>query len=187
MKIGYLRVSTEEQCPDRQIDGLTPLCDEFHIEKLSAVAKVRPVLEAILKKLQAGDTLVVWALDRAFRSTVDAITQADKLRARGIGFQIVNLGVDTSTADGKLVFTVIAAMAEHERNRLSERTKQGIEAARRRGQQIGRPFALSDKQKKSVIMRLQNPEQTIKELAEEFGVHRQTIRRVISDSALAAA
>lgn len=74
-RVGYLRVSTEEQKPDRQIDGLTPYCDILYIEKLSAVAKKRPVFEQILNSLKQGDTLVVWDLDRAFRSTLDALTQ----------------------------------------------------------------------------------------------------------------
>lgn len=184
MKIGYLRVSTEDQRTDRQIDGLTPLCDHLYVEKLSAVAKRRPVFERVLASLSKGDTLVVWALDRAFRSTIDAITIADELKTRGVEFQIVNLGVDTSTADGKLIFTVIAAMAEHERNRLSERTKQGLEAARRRGAQIGRPYALSKQQRQLVLKRLSDPNQTIKALAEEFGVHRETIRRIKTDTSL---
>ena len=143
MKLGYLRVSTEEQRPDRQIDGMRPLCDELHIETCSAVANKRPVFDHILNTLKKGDTLVVWDVDRAFRSTVDAINYAEKLRERGIEFRIVSLGVDTSTADGMLVYTVVAALAEHERKRLSERTKQGLEAARRRGKRIGRPRKLT--------------------------------------------
>ncbi|MEP2987310.1 MAG: recombinase family protein, partial [Roseibium sp.] len=78
-KIGYLRVSKHEQSPDRQIDGLRGLCDELHIERLSAVSAKRPVFEALVAQLKSGDALVVWDLDRAFRSTIDAITTAEKL------------------------------------------------------------------------------------------------------------
>ncbi|WP_297339337.1 recombinase family protein, partial [Pseudophaeobacter sp.] len=109
MKIGYLRVSTEDQNIARQADALRPICDELHVETLSAVAKSRPVFEAVLAKLTAGDTLVVWDLDRAFRNTKDALIHADNLQERGVNFQIVSLGVDTATADGRLAFTVVAA------------------------------------------------------------------------------
>ncbi|PHR55181.1 MAG: DNA invertase [Robiginitomaculum sp.] len=177
MKIGYLRVSTEEQRPDRQIDGLTPICDELHIERLSACAKHRPIFEGILARLNDGDTLVVWDLDRAFRSTVDAIQNAEKLRERGIEFQIVSLGVDTSTADGMLVYTVIAAMAEHERKRLSERTKQGLEAARKRGQRLGRPPKMTKQQIRAAKQMLASEGTTIAEVAALNGVHPWTLTR----------
>ncbi len=179
MKLGYLRVSTEEQRPDRQIDGLSPLCDELHIEKLSAVARRRPVFEAVLDRLCPGDTLVVWDLDRAFRSTVDAIQQAEKLRSRGIEFQIVNLGVDTATAEGMLVYTFIAAMAEYERKRLSERTKQGLEAARKRGKKIGRPRKMTARQVRAAKSKLEAGEASIEELAALNGVHPWTLTRLI--------
>lgn len=179
MKIGYLRVSTEEQRPDRQIDGLEPLCDELYIEKISAISLKRPIFEKILSQLNKGDSLIVWDLDRAFRSTVDAITQAEQLRERGIDFQIVTLGVDTSTADGKLVYTVIAAFAEHERNRLSERTKEGLAAARKRGQRLGRPPKLSRAKIIAAKQKLANKEATVAELAALNGVHPWTLTRSI--------
>lgn len=138
MKIGYLRVSTEEQRPDRQIDGLTSLCDEIHIETLSAVSKHRPVYEGVIKRLHSGDTLVVWDLDRAFRSTIDALLEAEKLRERGINFQIIMLNVDTATPSGELLYTVMAAFAQFERKNLIIRTKEGMEAARSRGRHLGR-------------------------------------------------
>ena len=87
-KIGYLRVSTEDQKPDRQIDGLKNLCDEIHIEKISATAKKRPVFEKVIKKLNAGDSLVVWALDRAFRSTLECLIRGRK--ASGTRYKFSN-------------------------------------------------------------------------------------------------
>jgi len=179
MKIGYLRVSSEDQNENRQIDALLPICDEMHIEKLSAVAKCRPIFEAVLAKLKKGDTLVVWSLDRAFRSTVEAIQQAEKLRERGIDFYIVNLGADTSTADGMLVFTVIAAMAEHERNRLSERTKQGLEAARKRGVKFGPKPKMSDRQIRNAKTKLEKGGVLVAKLARYYGVHPWTLTRSI--------
>ncbi len=181
MKIGYLRISTEEQRPDRQIDGLTPICDEIRIEKISAASRTRPVFDALLHDLQQGDTLVVWDLDRAFRSTVDAITHAEKLRERGIEFQIVTLGVDTGTADGKLIYTMIAALAEHERNRLSERTKEGLAAARRRGTRLGRPPKLTKGQILFAKKQISEEGACIKELAARNNVHPWTLTRHLRD------
>ena len=139
MKIGYLRVSTEDQNHQRQIDSLKTVCDELYTETLSAVNKKRPVFERVIKKLKAGDTLVVHDLDRAFRSTLDALRQAEQLRERGVEFQILSLNVDTGTPAGELVFTVMAAFAQYERQCLIQRTKEGMAAARRRGKHIGRP------------------------------------------------
>lgn len=99
-KIAYLRVSTAEQRPDRQIDGLKGLCDELHIETISAVSRRRPVYEVVLARLNSGDMLVVWDLDRAFRSVVDALTEVERLRARGVDLYIANLSIDTSTPTG---------------------------------------------------------------------------------------
>lgn len=178
MKIGYLRVSTEEQNENRQIDALMPICDEIHVEKLSATAKKRPVFEEILNKLNSGDTLVVWSLDRAFRSTKDALNQADTLKQKNINFHIVSLGVDTATADGRLAFTVVAAVAEHERNRLSERTRQGLMAAKKRGATLGAKRKLSSIQVFDAMSRISDGEK-IKDVASDFGIHPWTLTRNI--------
>ena len=129
MKVGYIRVSTEEQNEDRQLDALRPLCSVLHVEKCSAVSGSRPVFEALIAGLRQGDTMVVWSLDRAFRSARDALNIQAELKARGIGLEIVSVGADTGTADGWLAFTILAAVAERESNRLSERTKQGLAAS----------------------------------------------------------
>ncbi len=139
MKIGYLRVSTVDQNHQRQIDSLNTVCDELYTETISAINKKRPVFERVIGKLNAGDTLVVHDLDRAFRSTLDALKQAEQLRQRGVEFQILSLNVDTGTPAGELVFTVMAAFAQYERQCLSQRTKEGMAAAKRRGKHVGRP------------------------------------------------
>lgn len=178
MKIGYLRVSTEEQNEDRQVDAMLPICDEIHIEKLSATAKSRPIFEMILSKLQTGDSLVVWSLDRAFRNVRDALGYADQLTERGINFQIVSLGVDTATADGRLAFTVVAAVAEHERNRLSERTKQGLEAARKRGSRLGARPKMTDRQVRNAAARIKAGEK-IKDVAIDYDIQPWSLTRSI--------
>ena len=142
-KIAYLRVSSEDQNPDRQIDGLTALSDELRIETLSAVCPSRPVFDAVIARLRPGDTLVVWDLDRAFRSVIDALFVAESLRERGVHFRIATMSVDTSTEFGELLYTVVAAFAQFERRVLIRRTKEGMAAARRRGVHVGRPHALT--------------------------------------------
>ena len=179
MKIGYLRVSTDDQNEARQIDALMPICDEMHVEKVSATAKRRPVLESLLEKLREGDTLVVWSLDRAFRSTKDALEYADYFNSRGIRFKIVSLGVDTSTADGRLAFTVVAAVPEHERNRLSERTKQGLAAAKKRGKKLGPKRKLSKRQIFAAKKRISKGEK-VKDVASSYSVHPWTLSRNIN-------
>lgn len=169
-KIGYLRVSTAEQRPDRQIMGLEPLCDELHIERLSAVSRRRPVFDQVLTGLDTGDVLVVWDLDRAFRSVIDALTVIDRLRSRGIELEIANLQLDTTSAAGMLVYTVMSAFAEFERRTLAQRTREGLAAARQRGVRLGRPPKLSKEQLAYAGRCLAEPDATITDVARELGV-----------------
>lgn len=176
-KIGYIRVSTGDQNHDRQADMLESMCDEVFVEIYSATTAKRPVFQQVLRTLRRGDTLVVLSVDRAFRSTVDAITHAERLCERGITFQILSLAVDTSTADGMLAYSVIAAVAKHERDRISERTKQGLEAARKRGKRLGRPPKLTPSQVMSAIHDIDAGTADADSLAEGFGVHPETLAR----------
>lgn len=178
-KIAYLRVSTTEQRPDRQVDGLRATCDELYIETLSAVSPRRPVYEAVIAQLKPGDMLVVWDLDRAFRSVVDALTEAEKLRRRGVEFQIANLHIDTSTPAGIFVYTMMSALAEFERRTLSQRTKEGLAAARRRGKRIGRPPKMSHSQLVSAALRLAQGGESLSEIAREHGVAPWTLSRAL--------
>lgn len=176
-KIAYIRVSTPDQRHDRQVLGLTDICDELHIETLSACNAKRPVYDRVIRKLKAGDMLVVWDLDRAFRSVVDALTEAEKLRARGVHFQIANLSIDTTTPAGIFVYTMMSALAEFERRTLSQRTKEGLAAARKRGARIGRPPVLTDKQLRQARSRVENEQISINRVAGEMGVHGGTLAR----------
>lgn len=103
-RIGYMRVSTPDQRLDRQCIGLQDSCDELYLEQLSAVAGRRPIFDEALSRLNAGDTFVVWDLDRAFRSTLDAILTAESLKARKVGMRIMSLNIDTSTPEGELFY-----------------------------------------------------------------------------------
>jgi DNA invertase Pin-like site-specific DNA recombinase len=179
VKVGYLRVSTQEQRPDRQVDGLQGRCDRLFIETLSAVTPKRPIYDSVVESLRPGDALVVWDLDRAFRSVIDAITQAERLRAKGVQFEIANLQVDTATPSGMLVYTVMSAFAEFERRTLIQRTKEGLEAARRRGKRLGRPPKLTPVQITEARRRLSVSEEKISRIAEELGVAPWTLTRAI--------
>lgn len=179
MKIGYIRVSTDQQSYQRQIDGLKNLCDEVHCETVSAVNKNRPVYQKLLKRLKAGDSLVVWDLDRAFRSTVDALLEVEKLRERGVEFQIVTLNVDTATPGGELVYTVMAAFAQFERKNLIKRTREGMQAAKAKGKHIGRPFKLSDREISCARKRVLSGGSTITGMAGHLGCSRNTLSRAL--------
>lgn len=179
MKIGYLRVSLEDQKEDRQQDGLKGLCDEIYVEKISGASKKRPVYQEIIQKLSPGDTLVVWDLDRAFRSTVDALLEVEKLRHRGIKFQIVNLNVDTSTPSGELIYTVMAAFAQFERKNLIQRTKEGMAAARKRGKHIGRPYKLNLEEVLLAHSKIQSGESTLTDMASKFECSTETLSHAI--------
>ena len=123
-RIGYIRVSTQSQLTDRQTSQLEAECDELRIEHLSAVAAERPVFDDVLISLEEGDTLVVLDLDRAFRSSIDAMLTADALRQLGIKMRILSLPIDTTTAEGELFYTMVAAFANFERRIISRRTRE---------------------------------------------------------------
>lgn len=182
-KLGYLRVSTQEQSPDRQIDGLEALCDALYIERVSAVSPKRPVFDEVVTALQPGDALVVWDLDRAFRSVVDAILEVEKLRARGIAMQIVNLQVDTDTPAGMLLYTVLSAFAEFERRMLSQRTKEGLAAAQKRGQRLGRPRKITDDQLEQARRCIGRGERRVADLAKDLGIAPWSLTRALKRQA----
>ena len=178
-KIGYIRVSTQEQRPDRQINGLRDSCDELHIERLSALSRHRPVFERVIDRLQPNDRLVLWDLDRAFRSTRDALNQIEQLRARGVEIEIIGMHLDMETPIGTFVYTVMSAAAQFERDTLAQRTREGIEAARRRGVRLGRPPKLNAAQIAAARLRLFLKETTITDLAAEYGVAPWTLTRAL--------
>ncbi|MCB1471245.1 MAG: recombinase family protein [Rhizobiaceae bacterium] len=178
-RIAYLRVSTAEQRPDRQIDGLKEISDELHIEILSAVAARRPVYEQVIASLEPGDKLVVWSLDRAFRCARDALNEAHALRERGVHFHIADLQLDTTTPHGKLIFTVMSGIAEFERDLLIKRTKEGIEAARARGKRIGRPPKMTAGQIREARRRIETEKESPAKVAADYGVVPWTLARAL--------
>lgn len=178
-RIAYIRISTHEQSPDRQINGLSGLCDELHVETVSAISKSRPVYEAVMNRLKSGDVFVIWDLDRAYRSTRDALNELDRLRELNISIHIANLSIDTTTPHGMLIYTIISATAEFERNFLSQRTKEGMEAARQNGKRIGRPPKMTKRQLKNASNRLLRNNESLRQVAADYGVAGWTLSRAL--------
>ena len=176
-RIAYLRVSTCEQRPDRQIDGLKGFCDEFHIETLSATSRNRPVYAQVMRRLKPGDLFVIWDLDRAYRSTRDALNEIDRLNRRGIGLHIASMNVDTASPFGRLLYTFISALAEFERDLLSQRTREGLAAAKVRGVRLGRPPKLTRRQLRDAAKRLGETGESYEAVARTYGVGGWTLAR----------
>jgi DNA invertase Pin-like site-specific DNA recombinase len=142
MLIGYARVSTNEQHLDLQRDALRKAgvsAKHLYTDTITGTKQERPGLEAALSHLREGDTFVVWRLDRLGRSLKHLIETVTKLQQENIAFQSITENINTATATGKLVFHLFGALAEFERNLITERTMAGLEAARARGRTGGRP------------------------------------------------
>lgn len=185
MLIGYARVSTKEQNLDMQIAALRKAgCKDENIyqEKQSGKSRNgRTELKAMLEAVKPGDTLVVWRLDRLGRSTRDLIELIGELDSQGVGFISLNENIDTTSAQGKLIFTVFSALAEFERNIISERTKAGLDAARARGRVGGRRPKLNKEQKAEIIKAYEANMVTNRRLAEMYDVSLRTIGNVLSE------
>jgi DNA invertase Pin-like site-specific DNA recombinase len=151
MRIGYARVSTEEQNLDLQRQALEAAgCDKSYEDRgVSGAVVKRPALDRALAAMREGDVLVVWKLDRLGRDLRHLVNLIHDLTARGIGFKVLQghgAEIDTTTANGRLIFGIFAALAEFERALISERTRAGMKAARRRGVHLGRPPKLAPDQ-----------------------------------------
>lgn len=147
MKIGYARVSTVDQNTNSQRDALKASgCKKIITDQVSGASAKRPKLDKLLSSLQAGDVLTVWRLDRLGRSLPHLIEVVRDLEAKGAHFQSLSEGIDTTTAQGRLTFHLMGALAEFERSLIVERTQAGLKAARSRGVRVGRPPALTPSQ-----------------------------------------
>ena len=144
MKIGYARVSTVDQSLDLQNDGLKKAgCEKIFTDHGVSGAKTeRPGLDKALDQIRKGDTLVIWKLDRLGRSLSHLLSIIEDLKQKGVDFASIQDGFDTSTASGKMVFSVIGAMAEYEKNLTRERTMAGLASARARGRKRGEAEAI---------------------------------------------
>ncbi|KIA78822.1 recombinase [Chromobacterium piscinae] len=177
LRFGYARVSTDDQTTALQADALKLAgCSRVYADKASGKASVaRPQLEECLADLREGDTLVVWRLDRLGRSLPDLVRIVTELEQKGVAFESLTERIETSSASGKLIFHVFAALAEFERNLIRERTKAGLAAARVRGRVGGRKPKLDAKQIRQIKALLRDRNTSVTELAKDYGVSRTTI------------
>lgn len=175
-RIGYARVSTDDQHLDLQRDALTRArCGTIYEEAASGKNAARPELEQCRKALRAGDTLVVWRLDRLGRSLPDLVQIVADLERQGVGFESLTEKIETGSAAGKLVFHVFAALAEFERGLIRERTQAGLATARARGRVGGRKPKLDDQQVREIKALLRDPDIQVADVARRYGVSRTTI------------
>ncbi len=188
MFIGYMRVSKTDgsQTTDPQSDALLAAgveADRIYQDLASGSQDDRPGLDAALKALREGDTLVVWKLDRLGRNLRHLVNTVHDLTSRGIGFKVVTgqgASIDTTTPAGKLVFGIFAALAEFERELISERTKAGLTSARARGRVGGAPYKMTTAKLRLAMAAMGKPETTVTDLCQELGVTRQTLYRHVS-------
>lgn len=188
MKLGYMRVSKADggQVFDLQLDALIKIGVEdsnIYQDQASGKKDDRPGLEACLKALREGDTLVIWKLDRLGRDLKHLVNTVHSLADRGVGLKVISgqgADIDTSTAAGKLVFGIFASLAEFERELIRERTIAGLKSARARGKKGGRKFQLTKNQVRFAQTSMQNRDTNISDLCEELGISRQTLYRYVS-------
>jgi len=179
MKIGYARVSTKDQNLDLQLDALTRSgCEKIYREKISGASKERPELQKMLENIREGDVIVIWKLDRLGRSLRHLVEIVNDLMIKKVGLQSLNDPIDTTTPQGRLAFNIFGSLAEFEREVIRERTRAGLEAARSRGRQGGRPKGLSDKaQQKAMVAETLYKEQklTVQQIAEQLHISKATL------------
>ena len=183
VKLGYARISTENQRFDRQIESLTASgVERIYQDIESGGRRKRGELDRMLEQLRTGDLVVVETLDRLSRSLRDLLEIVETINKQGADFESLNENIDTSSASGKLMFHIFGVIAEFERARIKERVRHGITVAAAKGRKGGRPRVLTSEQAQVVIEVRNIQRKSISECARIFGVSRRTISRVLSES-----
>ena len=188
MLIGYMRVSKADgtQSTDLQRDALLSAgvdANNLYEDYVSGSKNERPGLTACLKALRSKDTLVIWKLDRLGRNLRHLVNTVEGLHERSVGFKVITgkgASIDTTTPAGKLVFGIFAALAEFERDLISERTKAGLAAARARGRKGGAPYKMTAAKLRLAQAAMGKPETIVGELCKEIGISKQTLYRHIA-------
>src|SRR2546429_6622977 len=185
MLIGYARVSTQDQTLDLQTDALTRAgCEKIFTDTTSGAKSERPGLQDAMNHLRAGDTLVVWRLDRLGRTLKHLIATITDLNDKDIGFKSLQENMDTTTSGGKLIFHIFGALAEFEREVIRERTNAGLQAARARGRLGGRPKLQSLDPKKIALARklYEDGSMPMQELCDTRHMSKATLYRYVNVS-----
>ena len=179
MKIGYARVSTQDQDLSLQLDALQDAgCTEIYQEKITGAKRERPELQKMMDHLREGDVIVIWKLDRLARSLKDLVELVNQIQEKGAALLSLNDQIDTTTPQGKFTFHVFAALAEFERDIIRERTRAGLAAARARGRKGGRPKGLTKKAEHTAIIAKKlylEDELPIQEICEQLAISKGTL------------
>jgi len=184
MKIGYARVSTEEQNLDLQMDALNKIeCDKIFTDKMSGARSDRPGLDEAMKFMRVGDTLIVWKLDRLGRSLQHLIKVVNDLNENGKFFLSLQENIDSKSTGGKLIFAIFAALAEFERDVIRERTKAGLAAARARGRVGGRPRKMTAKKIEQAKKLMEDHSNSISEICKMLRISKSTLYRNLNGQA----
>jgi len=183
MVFGYARVSTQEQNLDRQLDSLNSEgAEEIIQEKITGTKADRPELNRLLDKLRKGDVILVSDLTRLSRSTKDLFSLVEQIEKKGANIKSLKESwLDTTTPQGKLMFTFMAGISQFERDLISKRTKEGLEAARVRGKKGGRKPKLDDNKKKAIYELYQQKTTTVKDLCAMFSISKPTLYKVVNE------
>jgi DNA invertase Pin-like site-specific DNA recombinase len=183
MKIGYARVSTQDQNLDRQLDNLRSAgCERIFNEKMTGTKSDRPELQTMLLTLRSGDVLVIDSFSRLSRSTKDLLSLVDRLTDMGVHLVSLKENLDTTTATGKLMLTMLSALSQFERDLIAERTVDGLKAARARGRNGGRPRAGTDKDRKQALAIYTSGVMSNVDIASRFKISLSTLNRWIKSS-----
>ena len=183
MKIGYCRVSTDDQNPDMQLAALKRAgCKKIFTDKATGAHVKRSELAKCLKALKAGDVLIVWKLDRLGRSLRDLIALLDDLKARGLAFRSLTEAIDTATPTGRAMWQMVGILAELKRSLIQERTKAGRAAAQARGVKMGRKPLLSAQQV-AHARKLREQGESPRDIAQSLNVSRRTLYRALGETA----
>ena len=184
MLIGYARVSTQDQTLDLQTDALKRAgCEKIFTDMTSGTKSERPGLQEAMNHLRAGDTLVVWRLDRLGRTLKHLIATIADLSDKGIGFKSLQESMDTTTSGGRLIFHIFGSLAEFEREVIKERTIAGLQAARARGRLGGRPKLQSRDPKKIALARqlYEDGHMPVQEICDTLHIGKATLYRYVED------
>ena len=182
MKIGYARVSTADQSLDRQLDNLKAAgCEKIYQEKMTGTKAQRPELDRMLDALREGDTLVIDSFSRLSRSTKDLLEMVECLTSLGVNIVSLKEQLDTTSATGRMMLTMLSALSQFERDLIAERTMDGLKAARARGRKGGRPPVGNARTKATAMALYGANTMTNKEIADQVGVSTATLSRWIAE------